>query len=202
MEIKVIDVVVVTAGDSERRLGELLGGGGLSVLYAETPAVSFAGEGPDLIFVRQREPGRAACRDAVLVVRRGTGLPGRIDCENAVAVIDSSNAQALEQVARRRLRALTCGLSGADTFTVSSLTPDSAVVSLQREITAFDGSAVEPFELPVALHGPVDPFTLLSCAAVFCLLGARNPLAGEKRWLIPARPARPQDESGNRFWQS
>ena len=35
-----------------------------------------------------------------------------------------------------------------------------------------------------AFSFPPDPFCLLACAAIFCLLGKKNPLAGLSRWHL------------------
>lgn len=95
----------------------------------------------------------------------------------------------LSAVAGRRLPAVTCGLGTSDTLTLSSFTVDSAVISLQRQLTAFDGTPVEPFELPVSFSGKLEPFELLAAAAIFCLMGKQNPLAAAPLWRIPPGPA-------------
>lgn len=178
-------MVVITAAESDKRLGRMLGGSGLSVLYADTSSACFYGGGPDLIFVSRHELQSVKCENAAIIVRSAAGLPESIDCKNVVAIVDSSDRELLAQVGRRHLRALTCGLARSDTFTLSSLTSDSAVISLQRSITAFDGSIVEPFELPVAFAYRVEPFSLLACAAIFSLTGLQSPFCGAARWTLP-----------------
>lgn len=182
-------MVVVTAGDPGRRLRELLRtGGALSMLCADTDRAAFSGDGPDIVFLSQRAFYQIACENAAFIVRRKGELPREFSCKNAVAIIDSADPAVLSAVAGRRLPAVTCGLGTSDTLTLSSFTVDSAVISLQRQLTAFDGTPVEPFELPVSFSGKLEPFELLAAAAIFCLMGKQNPLAAAPLWRIP--PAR------------
>ncbi len=176
-------MVVLTVGEADRQLEPLLRcNSSLSILHAQAPWVSLHGGGPDLVILPQ--PQRLSCPRAILLLRRGGQLPQTVHCGQLVAVADSSDTRSLQQLAKRQLPAVTCGFSHQDTFTLSSLTSDSAVISLQRSLRAFDGSTSEPFELPVSLPHPMDPFTLLSCAAVFCLLGQKNPLIGLPLWAV------------------
>ena len=67
---------------------------------------------------------------------------------------------------KHHLRTLTCGLSSKDTLTLSSVTAESAVICLQREIGTLGGEVLEPYEIPVKLRRAVDRMELLS----LCLL--------------------------------
>ena len=174
-------MVALSVGETDRQLEPLLrGSGSLSILRAQAPQAALSGDSPDLVILCQ--PQVLRCPAAILLARRGGWLPQIVRCSHLVAIADSSDPWILDQLAHRRLPALTCGLSHRDSFTLSSLTCDSAVISMQRPLHSFDGSITEPFELPVALARPVEPFTLLAAAAICCLLGRKNPLAGLTRW--------------------
>lgn len=183
----VICVLIVTAANLGHKLEKLLSqacAGKLAMLCVQTKDAAFSGSGPDLVLVSHPAISRIVCPTAACVVR-GTGcLPATIDCKEMVTIVDSSDPLALEEIARRRVRALTCGLSVADTFTLSSLTQESACIFLQRRIHAFDGTPVEPFELPVVFSERIEPFSLMACAAVLCLLGEKNPLMNIGTWDI------------------
>ena len=60
------------------------------------------------------------------------------------------------------------------------------MIALQRQITAFDGTKTDPFELPVLYSQRIETFDLLAAAAVFCLMGRRSPLSGSSVWRISA----------------
>ncbi|WP_101911152.1 hypothetical protein [Marasmitruncus massiliensis] len=180
-------MIVVTAGLADKKFNAIMkkgGNGTLSILEVQTQNAAFLGDEPDLVLVTGQKIEQISCRNAVFLVRGHSSMPEKFCCEQAVAVVDSSDQSLLEQVAQHHIKALTCGLASVDTLTLSSFTTDSAVISLQRQIEAFDGTVLEPFELPVSFSTHVEPFSLLSCAAVFCFLGKKNPLINCKLWEL------------------
>lgn len=90
---------------------------------------------------------------------------------HAVAVVHSQDESSLRFCAQHHLRTLTCGLSSKDTLTLSSVTAESAVICLQREIGTLHGEVLEPYEIPVKLRRRIDRMELLSLAAVLLLCG-------------------------------
>ena len=90
---------------------------------------------------------------------------------NIVAIVDCGNERLVDFVSSTKLPAITCGLSPKDTITLSSIEEDSAVVTLQRAVTCFDGTVAEPQEIPVRLSGITDNFSLMAASAVFILTG-------------------------------
>lgn len=90
----------------------------------------------------------------------------------AVAITDSQNAQTLRFAADHHLKTLTCGLSGKDTLTLSSIGENDAVVCLQREIATIGGGMMDPAEIPVRLREPLERIELLELAAALLLCGA------------------------------
>ncbi len=87
-----------------------------------------------------------------------------------IAVVATDSPQVRKAVAGSGVPAITCGLSAKDTITLSSSTPDSLLISLQREITSFSGAPVEPVEIPLTLSCPRSPLLVLPVAAVLLLL--------------------------------
>lgn len=152
----------------------------------ETKSASLLCVSPNLTLLCA-SPGHICCDNAVFVAAHPEDLPLSFTGDRCAAILDSSNTSLRAAAALRRLPALTCGLSGADTFTISSWRGDSAMISLLRPLTAFDGSTVEPFELPVAFERPPEAFDLLACAAVLSLLGEKSPLAGLSLWQLPQK---------------
>ena len=77
-----------------------------------------------------------------------------------------------QQIIRRcGVRAMTLGMSSKDTLTLSSITPDSAVLCLQRAISDLFGSTLDPVEIPLSLSHRYDAFSILCAAAIFLLSG-------------------------------
>lgn len=97
--------------------------------------------------------------------------PNFFEGQQAVAIVDSCNKDLYGFVNATKLPAITCGLSAKDTITLSSIGQDSAVIDLQRSVTCFDGTVVEPQEIPLQLSTAVDSFALMAAAAVFILTG-------------------------------
>ena len=69
------------------------------------------------------------------------------------------------------VRAMTLGMSSKDTLTLSSITPDSAVLCLQRAISDLFGNTLDPVEIPLSLSRRYDAFSILCAAAIFLLSG-------------------------------
>lgn len=129
--------------------------------------------------------GHIQCENAAFIAAQPEELPLSFQGQRCVAILDSSNSALRATAAQLRMPSLTCGLSGADTFTMSSWQRDRAVISLLRPLTAFDGTVVEPFELPAAFEIPPDPFDLLACAAVYVMLGESCPFHQLELWNLP-----------------
>ncbi len=85
-------------------------------------------------------------------------------------VMGSDNLAALRFLEGCEVPVITCGLSGRDSLTLTSMAEHSAVIALQRSLPRYDGSRVEPMELPVSFEQPVDRYALLCAVAAlgFC----------------------------------
>lgn len=180
-------MVVVIAAPSDRKLSSILkksSNGSISILDVHTQQASFFGEHPDIVFVTGKKFRCIDCKQAIFLMRTKDSIPELFQCDNAVAIVNSSDQKLLSLVAQRHIKAITCGFSNVDTLTLSSLTSDSAVISLQRQVKAFDGSILEPFDLPVSFSSYFEPFSLLYSAAVLCLLGKQNPLTSYELWKL------------------
>lgn len=109
---------------------------------------------------------------AVIIYKDAVKIPVLFEApKQMVAVVDSCNKELPRLVSATNLPAVTCGLSPRDTITLSSINEDSAVIDVQRSITCFDGSVLEPQEIPVTLYSPIDSYTLMAAATIFILSG-------------------------------
>lgn len=107
----------------------------------------------------------------VAVLEESLSLPSALPAlpEGCPAVLSGQDPAAAAFAGERGLLPLDCGLSLRDTLTLSSLTENSAVVSLQRPVARLDGTLLEPVELPLALTRRWEPYPLLCCAGVLLL---------------------------------
>ncbi len=69
-------------------------------------------------------------------------------------------------------RSVSCGLGYGDALTLSSIGRDSAMLALQKNISALNGRLLEPQEIPIALKAPAEPEAVLAAAGAMLLLGA------------------------------
>ncbi|MBC8586128.1 hypothetical protein [Youxingia wuxianensis] len=156
----------------------------VSILYSDASHLIQPEKDADILFFRAAQFKEITCPHGAFIVRSSSCLPEKIQCKNYAVIVDSSDTASVSQIAKRKLKAITCGLSRTDTITLSSLAVDSAVLSLQRPLTAFDGIIVEPFELPVSFQTPVDAFSLMACFAALCLLGEKTPFIQKNLWNL------------------
>ena len=63
------------------------------------------------------------------------------------------------------------GLSSKDSITVSSLTPDSALLTLQRELVTLDGQVIEQQEIPVTIPSSASAPGIMALYGSLLLLG-------------------------------
>ena len=95
---------------------------------------------------------------------------------HSIVIVDSCEPTQLECVAQTKMPAITCGLFKQDTITLSSNTPDSTVISLQRSIICHNGNTCEPQEIPIKLASHADSYLLMAAASIFLITGNSDKL--------------------------
>lgn len=144
----------------------------LSLVTIGDGRITSDSESADLMVWQSKSISEIDARSSVLVFKSEARVSGTLLCaRDTVAVVDSQNEDAVQYIAENKINAVTCGLSSYDTITLSSLTPDSAVVSLQRPVTSFSGALIEPFEAPVRLSRNAERYSILSVCAILLLSG-------------------------------
>ncbi len=129
----------------------------------------FCENGPnELTTIFEKNPAKIYAPDAAVVLCRASNLEdfsGQRYC-----ILNSANLGDIETAKRSGGEVISCGLSLRDTVTFSSFTDDKCVISIQRPLTRFDGSSVEPFELPLMVNEGDDRYGIL-CANLLLILG-------------------------------
>lgn len=126
----------------------------------------------ELVFVSACSFTKIHTENCVLVFPEGIGaMPNEFICDNAVAVVFSSDNCAANPLNSHDIALITCGVSSKDTLTYSSHAGNSLLVSLQRSVTALNGTIYEPFEAVVKLNSPDDLSSAMACFAVRLSLG-------------------------------
>lgn len=90
---------------------------------------------------------------------------------NFISIVEEGNERALKMLKGSCAPTLICGMSSKDTLTLSSVSDNSAVVSLQREICDLNGNIIEPCEIQISHDEPFSKFELLAACAVLLLAG-------------------------------
>ncbi|WP_312645180.1 hypothetical protein [Hydrogenoanaerobacterium sp.] len=86
-----------------------------------------------------------------------------------IGVVQSDNLAAAQALSEWQIPVISCGMSVTDTLTLSSISPDGAVICLQRSIPTLLGTVIEPFEVPIKLSRPFDSYALMCIVAVLLL---------------------------------
>ncbi len=89
-----------------------------------------------------------------------------------VCILDSGNRMAVYLAHKYHLTALTCSMSSYDTFTADAVTDyENILISLRRDIIAFDGTIIEPQDFPVHLSQETALYPIIASCAVLLLAG-------------------------------
>lgn len=130
---------------------------------------------PDFLIIDSEIPPELQVGKVILIFKQNhPNIYQHIEISNDyIAVLDSSDAGAKKMLEKSGMQAVTCGMSQKDTVTFSSIKADNAVIWVQRELQALDGSSIEPQELPVILSKPVGDYPLLASIAVLLLCGLK-----------------------------
>lgn len=129
-------------------------------------------ENPDFALVEIENLSRITAPNMIILCKEPFYAPvNAVLPADAVGLLSSDNLPAAEFIRRCGVRAMTLGMSSKDTLTLSSITPDSAVLCLQRAISDLFGNTLDPVEIPLSLSHRYDAFSILCAAAIFLLSG-------------------------------
>lgn len=169
-------MINVLLADSEK--GSRLKREFLRILSANFEVASFLdGEllinntAPDFFVCDLSGYNKCTLSDTIVIFADGSSPHDAFFSGRTVNVVDGGKAGAFEAASTSSSEAITCGQSAKDTLTFSSTGVDNTVISLQRNIEAFDGSVVEPQDIPVKCRVGIDKFLLMSIASVFIISG-------------------------------
>ncbi len=91
-------------------------------------------------------------------------------------IVNSLNQTQTGYLKESPCRVITCGYGEKDTFTYSSLTDDSVMIALNREISAMSGKIIQPLELPAPLdHRSGSVYPVIAYTALRLLLDDCDP---------------------------
>lgn len=113
----------------------------------------------------------------VVILKDNFNLDSDNFSSECICIVNSQNVKAVEFAAKANLKSISCGSSAYDTLTFSSLTPEKAVISLQRQIilpnetNPAEQICVEPADYILNLKTNPELYTILAVAAGFIFSG-------------------------------
>ena len=129
------------------------------------------GKSPGLL-IELDEPESLSVEKAILIFDSGAALDSLSLKGQFVAVTASENAEAIKLLKKKKIPAITCGMSSKDTVSLSSRGEGSACVCIQREIEALSGQRVEPREVAVKYEGELSEYSIMAATVTLMLCGA------------------------------
>lgn len=144
------------------------------VLHVTGPSISDYGcDIPEFVLFDLEDLRNIQLNHAILIFKSRQKIePATISLsDGVVAVVEPENKEALALLRESNAVALTCGMSGRSTLTISSIDETSAVISLQRETKTLNGILIEPSEIRVSLSERMEGYVLLAICAVCILSG-------------------------------
>ncbi len=91
--------------------------------------------------------------------------------KSRVAVTLASDASVMRRLCGTGCTVVTCGISGDDTLSLSSIGEGTAAVSLQRSIETLAGGQIEPCEIPIKTDLSGDGELVTAASAVLLIAG-------------------------------
>lgn len=144
--------------------------GDASAFYARLTADMLANEEGHFVVLDRPVSRRVSVhRGVALICAASRARPVELG-EETIAVAASDNTAVLRALSRCAHPVICAGLGHRDTLTAASLTPEHAMLSLQRSIHTLRGE-LEACEIGVQLNHRVDPMRLLLASAAVIAAG-------------------------------
>lgn len=139
-----------------------------SVTYINKDTFCRKGIGNELLIYSSTNPLITNSSKSILVFKNNyIPTKDKFNTNNCVTVVSSENLTQLDFLLNNDIPALTCGKSPKDTITFSSISDDTIMISLQREIINFNNNKIFPCEVPFTLQfNKVFPHLACFAAAV------------------------------------
>ena len=88
-----------------------------------------------------------------------------------IGICEDTNINALNLFLENHTPVISCGMSGKNTITLSSLESNIPLITLQRRITDLKGKVIEPAEFKIALKDYYSPFSIMASVTILLLEG-------------------------------
>jgi hypothetical protein len=145
------------------------------VTYIKNKSLVQAGIGYEIVVADSSEIKSLYIPECIIIMKSDGAVPQIPFPEKSIIIANSECTSQLVALKNSRLNVITCGISEKDTLSYSSLTADSMVISLNREITAFSGRKIQPLEIPLKMDKlPKDIYYPIAFTALRLILDDFN----------------------------
>jgi len=145
------------------------------VTYIKNKSLVQTGQGYDIVVADSAELKSLYVSECIIVMKNDGVIPDIPLPEKSIIIASSDCNEQLLALKNSSLNVITCGSNEKDTLCYSSLTSDSIVISLNREITAFSGRKIQPLEIPLKLEKmPKDVYYPIAFTALRLILDDFN----------------------------
>ncbi|MCL2071075.1 MAG: hypothetical protein FWH07_02445 [Oscillospiraceae bacterium] len=146
------------------------------VTYIKNKSLVQTGRGYDIVVSDTTELRSLYIPECIIILKSDADIVPTIPLpEKSIIIANSKNIGQLMALKKSCLNVITCGSSEKDTLCYSSITSDSIVISLNREITAFSGRKIQPLEIPIGLEKmPKDVYYPIAFTALRLVLDDFN----------------------------
>lgn len=132
------------------------------------------GQNPPLLLIGKNEHLKVKYPCVLVFAHNQT--PYSLDiCGQVISIVDETNTRALSMLRQCGQAVVSCGMGQKSTVSIASISEDSAVVSIQRQMKTLTGELIEPHDLKISLRRPLKEFPLMSLCVLLLLTGHRDP---------------------------
>lgn len=110
-------------------------------------------------------------RGTALILDNSKRFEGQQFPQGIIGICEDVNQKAFELFQKSGISVISCGMNSKSTLTLSSLSTDTVLASLQRIITDNNGKEIEPFEFKIKLKKNYNPFSVTASAVILLIYG-------------------------------
>lgn len=88
-----------------------------------------------------------------------------------IGICEEKNSRALENFSLNNITVLTCGIGSKNTVTISSISNNTLLATIQRTIIDTNGNLLNPCEIKIHLTKEYLPYSIMVAVAILLLLG-------------------------------
>ena len=93
-----------------------------------------------------------------------------IKSDDKIFIVSEDNLDALNFLYDNGNTAISCGMSTGSSVSISSMSSNSAVVSILRELISIKGEPIGPLDIPVQIFSDDEPYSIMASVVVSLII--------------------------------